>query len=50
MQRLSMNNPGEGLSSEQLKKMEEEEALAARYNIISSVTAFGTIVFLLRVG
>ena len=50
MQRMSMNPEGLGLSSEQVKKMEEEEALTAKWNIISSVTAFGTIVLLLRVG
>ena len=48
MQRLSMN-PG-GLTSEEAKQLEEEEAAMTKWNMISSVVAFGAIVLVLRVG
>ena len=48
MQRLSMN-PG-GPTSEEAKQLEEEEAAMTKWNMISSIVAFGAIVLVLRVG
>ena len=48
MQRMKLDPAG--LSGQDAQQLDEEESINAKWNIISSVAAFGTIVFLLRVG
>lgn len=48
MQRLKLDPAGP--SSQEEQQLQEEEAINAKWNVISSFAAFGAIVFLLRVG